>query len=249
MDFELSTLQWSLAIVAALAVGVSKAGFGGIGLIAVSIMVDLFGKPSVGILLPMLILADLTVYPLYRQHASWRPVWKLLPPTLLGCGAGFLFLNWIPDDDDSARSVIGGIILIMVALQLFRRFSRAWFDRVAHSREAGLAAGFVAGTATMVANSAGPVFQLYLLSRRFEKMELIGIGARFFLLINILKAPFLSGLDFINGESLLFNAKLVPVILIGVLVGRRLVQVVSQRLFEWLVVIFAVLAGGRLVLF
>jgi uncharacterized membrane protein YfcA len=39
------------------------------------------------------------------------------------------------------------------------------------------------------------------------------------------------------------------VILLGVLVGRRLVQVVSQRLFEWLVVIFAVLAGGRLVLF
>jgi uncharacterized membrane protein YfcA len=122
MDFELSTLQWSLAIVAALAVGVSKAGFGGIGLIAVSIMVDLFGKPSVGILLPMLILADLTVYPLYRQHASWRPVWQLLPPTLLGCGAGFLFLDWLPNDDDSARSVIGGIILNKVALPLFSRF-------------------------------------------------------------------------------------------------------------------------------
>jgi hypothetical protein len=53
-----------------------------------------------------------------------------------------------------------------------------------------------------------------------------------------LKAPILSGLDFINGESLLFNGKLVPVILLGVLVGRRLVQVV----------IFAVLDGGRLVL-
>lgn len=63
-----------------------------------------------------------------------------------------------------------------------------------------------------------------------------------------MKAPILSGLDFINGESLLFNGKLVPVILLGVLVGRRLVQVVSQRLFEWQVVIFAVLDGGRLVL-
>lgn len=247
MDFELSALQWSLAIVAALAVGVSKTGFGGIGLIAVSIMVDLFGKPSVGILLPMLILADIAVYPLFRQYASWRPVWKLLPPTLLGCVVGYFVLDGIPDD--SARTVIGGIILVMVGLQLFRRFAKAWFDRVAHSREAGVAAGIAAGTATMVANAAGPVFQLYLLSRRFEKLELIGVGARFFLLINILKVPFLGGLDFINGESLVFNAKLVPVILLGVVVGRKLVHAVSQQTFEWLVIIFAILAGARLVFF
>ncbi|MFM1561588.1 MAG: sulfite exporter TauE/SafE family protein [Roseibacillus sp.] len=248
MDFELSSVEWTWAIVAALAVGVSKTGFGGIGLLAVSIMVDLFGKPSVGILLPMLILADISVYPLFRKYASWAPVWKLLPPTLLGCTAGYFFLEWIPDEN-SARSVIGGIILVMVTLQLFRRFSKEWFERVAHSREAGVAAGFAAGTATMVANAAGPVFQLYLLSRRFEKMELIGVGARFFLLINILKLPVLGGLDFINSESLLFNAKLAPVILLGILIGRRFVHAVSQRVFEWLVIIFAIIAGGRLVFF
>jgi uncharacterized membrane protein YfcA len=247
MDFELSAVEWGFAALAALAVGISKTGFGGIGLIAVFVMADLFGKPSVGVLLPMLILADILVYPLFRRYASWRPVWKLLPPALLGCAAGFFLLDWIPDE--WARPVIGGIILLMVGMQLFRRFAQEWFDRMAHSREAGLAAGFAAGIATMMANAAGPVFQLYLLSRRFEKMELIGVGARFFLLINILKLPFLGGLQFINGESLLFNAKLAPVILLGVLIGRRLVQAVSQRVFEWLVIVFAVIAGVRLMLF
>lgn len=247
MEFELSTAAWAWAIVAALAVGVSKTGFGGIGLIAVSIMVDLFGKPSVGILLPMLILADISVYPLFRKYASWGSVWKLLPPTFVGCVAGYFILAWLPDE--WARSAIGGIILVMVSMQLFRRFSKEWFERLAHSREAGAVAGVAAGTATMVANAAGPVFQLYLLSRRFEKMELIGIGARFFLLINILKAPFLGGMSYINGESLLFNAKLVPVILLGIVLGRHLVHAVSQRVFEWMVIIFALLAGGRLVFF
>ena len=101
----------------------------------------------------------------------------------------------------------------------------------------------------MVANAAGPIFQLYLLSRRFEKLELIGVGARFFLLVNILKAPFLGGMSFINEESLLFNLKLLPVILLGIFLGRHLVHVVSQRLFEWLVILFALVAGGRLFLF
>ncbi len=247
MEIELSATGWTWAIVAALAVGVSKAGFGGIGLIAVSIMVDLFGKPSVGILLPMLILADIAVYPFFRRYASWAPVWKLLPPTLLGCVAGYFFLDWMPED--SARSIIGGIIMVMVGMQLFRRIGQERFEHLAHSREAGLAAGFAAGTATMVANAAGPIFQLYLLSRRFEKLELIGVGARFFLLVNILKAPFLGGMSFINGESLLFNLKLVPVILLGIFLGRHLVHAVSQRLFEWLVIIFALVAGGRLVFF
>lgn len=247
MDFGLSTGEWILAVVAALAVGVSKTGFGGIGLVAVFLMADLFGKPSVGILLPMLILADISVYPLFRKFASWKPVWKILPPALLGCTAGYFILDWIPEA--AARPAIGSIILLMVGMQLFRRFAREWFERIAHSRTAGLTAGFAAGIATMVANAAGPVFQLYLLSRRFEKMELIGVGARFFLLINILKAPFLGGLDFITAESLLFNAKLVPAILLGVLVGRRFVEAVSQRAFEWLVIVFAIFAGLRLVAF
>ena len=247
MEIELSAAGWTWAIVAALAVGISKTGFGGIGLVAVCIMVDLFGKPSVGILLPMLILADISVYPFFRRYASWTPVWRILPPTLLGCVAGYFFLDWMPED--SARSIIGGIIMVMVGLQLFRRFGQERFERLADSREAGLAAGFAAGTATMVANAAGPIFQLYLLSRRFEKLELIGVGARFFLLINILKAPFLGGMSYINGESLLFNLKLVPVILLGIYLGRHLVHAVSQRLFEWLVILFALIAGARLVFF
>nr|NIP92926.1 TSUP family transporter [Akkermansiaceae bacterium] len=197
MDFELSAVEWTLAIAAALAVGISKTGFSGIGLIAVLLMADLFGKPSVGILLPMLVLADISVYPLFRKFASWGPVWKLLPPTLLGCTAGYFILDWIPKE--WARAAIGSIILFMVGMQLFRRFAQEWFEGMAHSRTAGLGAGFAAGIATMVANAAGPVFQLYLLSRRFEKMDLIGVGARFFLFINTLKLPFLGGMGFING--------------------------------------------------
>jgi len=241
------TMEWSLVILAAFTVGVSKTGFGGIGLIAVFIMADLFGKLSVGYLLPMLIVADITVYPIFRRYASWKPVWKLLPTMIVGLALGYFLLDRIPDS--AARPVIGGIILVMVGIQLFRRYQKDLFEKIAQSRQFGVGAGVAGGVATMMANAAGPVIQLFLISRRFEKMDLIGVGARLFLLINILKLPFLSGLDLVDRESLTLNAMMIPAILIGVLVGKRLVQAVSQRVFEWTVLVFAILAGVRLVFF
>ncbi|MGB0144885.1 MAG: sulfite exporter TauE/SafE family protein, partial [Akkermansiaceae bacterium] len=88
---------WFLVCLAALCVGLGKAGFSGLGLVPVFIMAELFGKASVGILLPMLIVADLSVYPMFRCYASWRPVWALLPPALLGMVLGFFLLDAMPE--------------------------------------------------------------------------------------------------------------------------------------------------------
>ncbi|MEN8694204.1 MAG: sulfite exporter TauE/SafE family protein [Akkermansiaceae bacterium] len=237
--------EWALLAVAALCVGLGKAGFSGIGLITVAIMAELFVEKSVGVLLPMLIIADLSVYPFFRKHGCWGPVWKLLPPALVGIAVGYFVLQGLPQE--AFKPLIGCLILLMVLVQFGRKCSEARFDRFAHSRGFGLGAGVFAGFATMVANAAGPVFQLYLLSKRMPKMELIGIGARFFLLINILKLPLTAKLNFTTSESLLLNLKLAPLILIGVFFGKRLLSLISQRVFEWMVIGFAVLAGVRLI--
>jgi uncharacterized membrane protein YfcA len=227
-----SSTGWILVCLAAICVGLGKAGFSGLGLIAVFIMAELFGKASVGVLLPMLIVADVSVYPMFRKYASWGPVWRLLPPALIGMIIGFFLLDRMPEE--WAKPVIGSLILTMVAL--------------AHSGSFGIAAGSFAGIATTLANAAGPVFQLYFLAKRLPKMELIGIGARFFLLINLIKLPFMGGLNFTTTESLLLNLKLVPMILLGIFFGRHLLQLISQRVFEWMIVGFAILAGVRLLL-
>jgi len=169
----------------------------------------------------------------------------LVPPALVGMVIGFFLLDWMPEQ--WAKPVIGGIILFMVALQLIRQGASEFFDKLAHSNGFGAAAGSFAGIATTIANAAGPVFQLYFLARRLPKMELIGIGARFFLLINLIKLPFMGGLSFTTPESLLLNVKLVPLILIGIFLGRHLLQLISQRVFEWMIIGFAILAGVRLI--
>jgi uncharacterized membrane protein YfcA len=152
-------------------------------------------------------------------------------------------------DDRMLRKAIGAAILLMVAVQALRRVKPETFDRWAHSRGCGTAAGLLGGFATMLANAAGPVIQLYLMARRVPKMDLIGTGARFFLLINLIKVPLNAQLATITEASLWENAKLLPAVAAGIFGGRWLIRHVPQRAFEWMIVGFSALAALRLIAF
>ncbi|MEY3895667.1 MAG: hypothetical protein RLZZ214_1186 [Verrucomicrobiota bacterium] len=237
---------YALALLAAWCIGLSKAGFSGISMVSVVLLADIYGsKASVGLALPLLIAADLMAYPAFLKHGSWRPVWKLLGPALLGIAAGWWVLGEI--SEITARRVIGGCVLLMVALQVFRRWQAVSFDRLAGSQGFGLGAGVLGGFATMLANAAGPVIQLYLMARKVPKMELIGIGARFFLLINLIKVPLNARLALITADSLMENLKLLPAVAVGILGGKWLLKHVPQVAFEWMIVVFSTIAGLRMV--
>ncbi len=237
---------YAVALLAAFCIGLSKAGFSGISMVSVVLLAEIYGaKASVGLALPLLIAADLMAYPAFLKHGSWRPVWKMLAPALAGLGIGWWMLGKISNED--SRRVIGICVLAMVALQALRRWRPGFFDRLAESHGFGLGAGVLGGFATMLANAAGPVIQLYLMARKIPKMELIGIGARFFLLINLIKVPLNAKLALITTTSLLENARLLPGVVVGILGGKWLIRRVPQIAFEWMIVGFSIIAGLRLI--
>ena len=77
-------------------------------------------------------------------------------------------------------------------------------------------------------------------------MELIGIGARFFLLVNLLKVPLSAGLSLMTVETLVEGAKLLPGVVAGIVGGRRLIRHVPESVFGWMIVVFSIVAGLRL---
>ncbi len=244
----LTPAQLALALLAAVCIGLAKSGFSGVSLVSVVVFADLYGaKTSVGFVLPLLIAADLMAWPAFREHGSWKAVWPMLLPALVGLGVGWWVLGIL--DQQMARRAIGASILLMVVIQATRRMHPETFDRLALSRGFGTAAGVTGGFSTMLANAAGPVIQLYLLARKIPKMELIGTGARFFLLINLIKVPLNSKLTLITAHTLLENAKLLPAVAIGIFGGRRLVKLVPQKVFEWMIISFSTIAGVRLMFF
>ena len=52
--------QWVLAVAASVCIGVSKTGFGGVGMLAVILMAQIMpARNSTGVVLPLLIFADI----------------------------------------------------------------------------------------------------------------------------------------------------------------------------------------------
>ncbi|MEM1085743.1 MAG: sulfite exporter TauE/SafE family protein [Verrucomicrobiota bacterium] len=237
--------ELSLALFAAFCIGISKAGFSGTSLLAVAIFSHLYGaKAQAGLALPLLIMADLIVYPAFRKHGSWKDVWRFLPAALVGLMIGWWLLGNV--SELLAKRIIGVAILMMLALQGLRAWKPGVLEKMADHHAFGTGAGVAGGVTTMLANAAGPVIQLYLLSRRLPKMEMIGIGARFFLLINLIKVPINGQLNLITSETLIENLKLAPAIVVGIYLGKWLLQKVPQRAFEWMILGFAALAAVRM---
>ncbi len=99
----------------------------------------------------------------------------------------------------------------------------------------------------MLANAAGPVMGLYMLAVGLPKLELVGTSAWFFLVVNTSKLPFSLDLDLINQDSLLLNAVFAPAIVPGMMIGKRLVQAISQKTFDTLSLIVTSLGSLRLI--
>jgi len=237
--------QWGLLLLAAMISGFSKTGIPGISMLSVSIFAVLLpARQATGVVLPLLIFADLFAYVIYRKHLEWRRVGRLLPWALGGLGLGWLALGWVTDL--GATRLIGAIIAVMLGLHAWRRW-RNPADVAAHAPPwFGPTMGLFAGLTTMVANAAGPVMTLYLLAMRLPKLEFLGTGAAFFLLINWIKVPFMVQLGLINADSLRLNLWLLPAVALGALLGRPIVQRVNQRWFETLALVFAGAAAVKL---
>ncbi len=234
--------------ISALCIGVSKAGFSGVSLIAVYLLAQEFGaKESLGIALPLLIMADLMVYPAFRRHGSWAQVWPIFFPALAGITLGFVLLPYLPNE--VMKPVIGSIILAMVVISILRAFYGEAIERMAKSMSFRYSSAASGGIATVLANAAGPIFQLYFLTIRLPKMELIGVCARFFLVVNLLKLPLNAQLNLITQETMMMNLYLAPVLAIGIFVGKKFLHRIPQKSFEYLILLFAVIAGVNLTFF
>jgi uncharacterized membrane protein YfcA len=222
-----------LAFLAAVCIGLSKAGLAGTATLTVVLMAKAFGaRPSVGLVLPLLIVADLMGFWINRKGGSWQAVWRMAPPAMAGVIIGYFLLDRI--DTTAARPVIGWLILGLLAFKLLLDWQREAFLALTEHRGFAWFMGWLAGVVTMLANAAGPVMTVYLLSQRLEKKDWLGVFSRFFLFINLFKVPFSMNLGIINAPSLVTNLMLLPAVILGILMGWWVLKHIPQKPFEWL---------------
>jgi uncharacterized membrane protein YfcA len=170
----------------------------------------------------------------WRRHAEARQLFSLIPWVLAGIAGGAVALSL---NEVVIRKIIGAIIVGMVLIYLWRRWSPA-------RQVAGNPAfyGICTGFATTVANAAGPVMNLYLLSRKLPKEKFVATGAWFFFAVNLMKAPVYAWYHLYSRESLTFDLLMVPAVLAGALAGQWLIRNIEQSVFEVLVIVLTAIS-------
>ena len=243
MDIDLT--GWIVVALCAMLVGIAKTGIPGIGILVVPMMAMVLpARKSTGILLGILILADLFAILYHRRNARWSHVIRLLPAAFAGIVAGFFGLRYV--DDQQLKPIIGAIVLVMLGVNYWR--TRAGGEDAPVQAQWWFAAGlgFIAGVTTMMANAAGPIMIIYLLAMRLPKIEFVGTGAWFFFIVNWLKVPLSAKLDLMTIESVKFDLMMLPFIAVGAVAGIFFLKRIPQKAFSTVVQILAVAAAIRL---
>ncbi|MBA2559121.1 MAG: sulfite exporter TauE/SafE family protein [Propionibacteriales bacterium] len=245
---ELSVAAWTALVLAAAFVGFAKTAIGGVASLAVVIFAAVLpARESTGALLPLLICGDVIAVAIYRRHANWRLLVRLLPGVIPGLVLGALFVSWV--DDATMRRAIAVTLLVMAAVQVRTRTRERRAATAASapmSYRGSAAVGTVAGFSTMAANAAGPVMTLYLILAGLPALELLGTGAWFFLLVNLTKLPFSAGLDLLRMDTVALDVYLLPLLALGAWLGVVVIRRIEQAQFETAALWLSILAAGLL---
>jgi hypothetical protein len=251
---HLEPWQWCLAGLGALAIGLSKTGLPGVGILAVALFANVFDPiQSVGLVLPLLISADIAAVASYRQHADWKELKRLFPWAACGIILGWGLLKAMnrsigtthSPGETAVNKLIGLILMGMVVLHIWRkRHPKA--EDIPHGPLWAPSMGLLGGFTTMLANAAGPVMTLYLLSANLPKLAFMGTSAWYFCVLNIFKVPFYIDLGMINISSISVDAYLAPIAVTGALAGRALLPRINQQAFEFIALAFTCIAGCKL---
>ncbi len=241
---------WAALAVAAVTIGISKTALPGGSILAIALFAAVLpARTSTAATLLLLMVGVLFALFAYRRHAHWPTLLRLAPAVVAGLLVGFAFLALA--GDAVVRRAIGVILLLMIAVTLWRRWRQSRADAVAPPSGGLLLAGAygtLGGFTTMVANAGGPVMSMYVLATRTPVQVFLGTSAWFFANINVIKVPFLAGLGLFQTPVLLMDAVLAPLVVVGALVGLQVARRMNQRVFDRIVITLTIIGAVYLLI-
>lgn len=219
---------YAAAVPAILLMGISKGGFGsGAGLFATPLMALTVPIPqAAAILLPILIVMDVTGLWAYRGTFSRENLRLILAGGVLGVALGALTFRYF--DEAWIRILLGAIA---VGFVLQRYAIHAGSKPAPRSTPKGLFWSAFAGLTSTIAHAGGPPLSIYLLPQRLDKAVLVGTTVIFFAVINVVKLIPYAWLGLFDGRNLATSLALAPLAPVGIWTGVVLMRRLSQELF------------------
>ena len=259
---ELTVAAWVALVVGAFFAGLSKTALPGIVLITVVLYAAVLpARESTAAVLILMLFGDLFAIFAFRRYVKWRVLWQMVPFVLLGVILGAVFLRF--SDDGSVKKAIGLILLVLIVVTLWGRYGsgrrrstseaapvvpsdQSVESSTPRKRSAGMALlqrawyGILSGFTTMTANLGSPVTSLYFLTLRLNVLWFLGTTAWFFFVVSLIKLPLSITIGLFSGPLVWSMAAVLPVVAVGAVVGRRLANRMSSKVFDPIVWVLTV---------
>lgn len=240
------TLLYAAVALAFFLVGLSKAGLGGtLGFLITPMLALVMPlNKAVGLMLPVLIVADILTLSVYWRRWEVRYLWVLFGGAVIGITLATLMMANFPLE--TLRKGLGLLVLIFVSYRLLER-------RILNSlnyqprRWHGILAGSLAGLTSTLAHAGGPTIAIYLLLQNIPPATFIATSVLFFAVLNWIKVPYYYSAGLFDFSLQLQFIWLMPMLPLGVWIGRRLVNRVNKKLFDG-IILGLLLASGLLLL-
>lgn len=225
-----------------LIIGLVKGGIGGpiAGAFILPMLSQTMTIPqAVGITLPLLMVGDLFALRFYWREWDLSLLKLMLPSAIVGIVMGTLLL--VSLSDQVLRYILGIFTLAVVAYKLLSDTLKSleYNPRSWHGYLAGWASGFTSA----LANLGGPPITAYLLLQRLQPVAFVGTLTLFFAVVNLLKLPGFVAAELIDLPQLVRMAWVIPVIPVGVWIGRRIIDRFPHVLFERFMIVLLVIAA------
>lgn len=214
------------AIAAAFIMGLAKGGLALVGALAVPILA-LTTSPvnAAGLLLPILVVSDMYGLWSYRREFDARNLRILVPAGVIGIAIGWATASRV---SDGVVGLLLGAVGVAFCMNAWRRRHQELAPRPADVPR-GMLWGTMMGFTSFVAHSGGPPYQVYVLPQRLPKMIFAGTTTILFTVLNAVKLIPYAALGQLSLTNLRASLYLVPVALVGVWTGVRLVRRLPER--------------------
>lgn len=215
-------------------IGVAKGGLGGTLVVLATPLMSLVmpADQVIGLLLPILIVADL--FAIYSHWLRWdmQIVWLLIPGSAVGTVVASFFIAAI--SPDTLRRGIGVIVMLFVIYKLLERqiLSANYMPHTWH----GFVAGSIGGMTSTLAHTGAPPIAMYLLMQNISPRVFVATSALFFACLNWIKVPSYFYLGLFDFNQLWQVAWLLPLLPLSVWVGKLLATKVDKIIFDWIIV-------------
>ena len=220
-------------------ISLSKGGLGGmLGPLATPLMALVMPINQVlGLLLPIMLLADLFAIALHWGKWNGRLVWLLVPGAVVGVTIGTYLISHAPTQ--TLKFALAVITILFVIYKLIEK-------RILNSLEYreqnwhGWLAGTLAGFTSSLAHNGVPPVSIYLILHEVTPKVFIATSVLFYAILNWIKVPYYLYIQLFDFQQLLRIAWIAPIIPLGVWFGKWMASRIPREVFDNIILVLMV---------